>query len=129
MKILVVDDCPHRHQILSETFDGYDVTHAWNADEGVKAVRDGSFDLVLLDHDMEEVHYTDLQGALSGKGTGQEVAHEIANLQAPPFVVVHSWNHYGGKAICNILDDAGVPNERIWFSVNMATHLSVLGVT
>jgi len=50
-RILVVDDEQHIRDILSETLReaGYVVETAPNGDEGVRKLRSGSFDLVLLD--------------------------------------------------------------------------------
>jgi signal transduction histidine kinase/HD-like signal output (HDOD) protein len=74
-RILVVDDEQHIRDILSETLReaGYSVETAANGDEGVRKLRSGSFDLVLLDIRMPIHSGLDVLKLLRRNGGGPPV--------------------------------------------------------
>lgn len=54
MRILTVDDSPTIRQMLEATLSsaGYDVVHAENGQEGLKALKDNAVDLIISDVNM-----------------------------------------------------------------------------
>jgi CheY-like chemotaxis protein len=120
LNILIVEDDPKRYLVFDKIFEQHRVTKATTARAGCRALRRDTFDLILLDHDLEPTHYTESSAA---EGTGREVAYAVAALDAPPMTIVHSWNHDGGLAMCGILSDARVPHARIWFSERIGHDL------
>jgi CheY-like chemotaxis protein len=106
MRILVLDDEPARHSLFATAWKGHDITQAWTANEAIRALRAGPFDLVTLDHDLGP----------ASDGDGLRVARKIASMPAdtrPPHVLVHSANPVGAQAMVDTLQRAGIDAQRI----------------
>ena len=114
MRVLIVEDDENRMVGFNKIFADDEVHWAKNAYAGIRALKKGEYDLVMLDHDLADEHYGDLNAAAeSGKGTGQEVAQHMATMEnPPPFAFVHSWNPAGAMAIELILATAGINTFR-----------------
>lgn len=114
MKILVLDDNEQRHESFAQRFSrDCDVTHVRTVTEALEALRDKSYDLVYLDHDLEDYQQSGMYGS-SVELTGLDVARFIARMpevvgQPPTRVVVHSWNPAGARAMVSTLREAGIP--------------------
>ena len=111
MKVLGVEDDERRMVYFDDWFRSDDLWWAETAEQGVKLLNEhDDFDLVCLDHDLAATHYKNLKrSATTAKGTGREVANHLAKkkLDKKPFVIVHSWNPYGARAMQETLHDAG----------------------
>lgn len=110
MRILVVDDEEVRHDRFRLAFAGHEVVHARSYAEARRALSDGPYDLIQLDHDLMDFHVVD---GVRYERTGQDVARLIAEMPSrmwPGAVVVHSWNSAGAASICSILRRAGLRN-------------------
>lgn len=96
--ILVLDDMQVRidrfkHQLDRE----HDVVYAMNADEAIEALKEKTFTLALLDHDLGQ-----------GCVTGMEVAKFICTLEKKPRVIIHSHNPVGSHEMFLLLREHGV---------------------
>lgn len=111
MRILVLDDDEIRHEQFRDNLKEHSVVHVYTAEEAGEALAKEKFDLVYLDHDLQ-----DFQNNPSGYGvveqTGMDVARYIARYLAPQKhpskVIVHSWNVSGGPRMVSVLRDAGI---------------------
>lgn len=120
MKILFLDDSPDRHRQFFEDWDGHDITPVFTAAEAVTALKQHTFDLVFLDHDLGEF---DTGGYCAvPAGNGLDVARFIAAMpeEKRQFrVVVHSWNPVGAKHMRDCFAAAGVDAVCQPFGTNM----------
>lgn len=113
MKILILDDEQVRHDYFKKIFSAQpeaQLTHVTTVAEAIDELEKNSpFDLVHLDHDLQDTDYM----PYPVERTGADVAHFITRFMAkelhPARVVVHSVNSVGGPNIRNILQDAGIP--------------------
>ena len=90
LKILFVDDEANRLALLQMReffFEGTQVTAATNALEAIEALKNDTFDMVFLDHDLNTFQ--------DGKEiTGLDVVkYMVDHLTTSPSCVVHSMNH------------------------------------
>jgi len=107
MKILVVEDDTNRHRFFLQELIGHDVTIAEDYYEAIECLTHNIYDLIYLDHDLEDEHYFDLN--VMKERTGCEVArwmvnHSRNNLTAK--IIIHSLNSVGAENIFNVLNDA-----------------------
>ena len=125
LKILVVEDDPKRMDLFLGWLADDDSLYVNKAGPAIQWVNDVCFDLVLLDHDLEDGHY-----GLSaiGERTGHEVARAIASLPEAkqPFVIVNleNANLEGDKVIMDILEDANVRCSRCSFGPDLGRSIS-----
>lgn len=83
--ILVVEDDNHINQLLYDLLIGkYDITQAYAGSEGKRLLKDGAFDLILLDLMLPGV-------------SGEELIEEIRKVTATPIIVLTA------KAEVNVL--------------------------
>lgn len=116
MRMLFLDDEQWRHdgQRVMQSHN-YIIDSVYNADQAIAALKATHYDLVSLDHDLQEDHYREDQPF--GTGTGLEVARYIAaNPTCCDRVVVHSLNQVGGARMMAELHDAGIRAIRLPFS-------------
>lgn len=85
MNIFVLDDSRTRHELFGHYLKGANVVHAWTASEAYPLLRHRKFDVVFLDHDLEE------SGAHCGSGT--EVVTAIAVLHRMSMYPSHVARH------------------------------------
>lgn len=107
LKWLILDDMESRHiEFIKITqFLDVDCEHVWNASEAISRLKNKEFDVVWLDHDLSDEHYS-IEGQANpvNEGTGAEVAEFIATMKEPPKrICIHSWNPVGVENMCNIL--------------------------
>lgn len=114
MKVLFLDDCPVRHKEFMENWIGHLVDWAWTAEQAKKFLEVNEYDLVMLDHDLEQQHYAEKCFAR----TGGEVAQFMANTPErfeKTNIIVHSLNFDGRKRIIQILKSVGLePVDLPW---------------
>lgn len=110
LKVLFLDDDPFRHDNAKGWLESIvsgahlDLTHVRNVEEFVKAFLKEDFDLICLDHDLQDFHY---KGEVDEQ-TGREAARAIVSEGFDGGVIVHSWNPDGADAILQILKDGGI---------------------
>jgi len=109
MKILFLDDSHHRLVALMESLSGMkildevDIDYAPNVEVACDKLSNNSYEVIFLDHDLEDSHYCDPN---SKEKTGQEVAKYIAaNNVKSNYIIIHSWNPIGAKHMVDILSD------------------------
>lgn len=92
MKVLFLEDDENRIAKARREFVGCELTVAQTAQEAIAALDAVRFDLASLDHDLGGA-----QMAESDENSGYAVAKHIAAMEAPPFVIVHSFNPVGAQ--------------------------------
>ncbi len=105
-RVLFLDDMQERHIEFLKMIDStINSDHVYNARKAIEKLSTERYDIVLLDHDLQQKHYSkDGQTVPSNKDTGAEVAEYIATMKDPPeTVIVHSWNSVGGANMVDIL--------------------------
>lgn len=119
VRVLFLDDDPSRHEYahewLSKILDVpgllLQVHHVYSSAQAIKVLENEDFDAISLDHDLEEIHYTNNKGDWEER-TGQDVANWLAKDQTKSLVIVHSWNPEGAQKMVHTLADAGIRVER-----------------
>jgi len=103
MNILILDDMEERHDAFREKFKNIEcnIIHVTTAKECIEALKNNTFDLICLDHD------------LGGKETGHEVSKWIAdNKNTHPMdktkIIIHSYNPVGAIYIFQELRDVNI---------------------
>lgn len=107
-KILVVEDNSERIKFFKTIFSSASVlVFAENYNQAVSLL-DNDFDLVFLDHDLEEEHYTG--NSLYADNTGYSLAEYIIenDLLLKAVFIVHSLNPIGSQNIVNCLQKCRV---------------------
>lgn len=127
MKILVLDDNPHRLSYYQRYYSslGYDVDLANNYLGCITALRSSHYDLVHLDHDLDDLsddatYYYDSSGKKRFY-TGLHVVDMILDMpdvSRPSQIVVHSVNPVGGRQMYSALKNAGIMVDWIPFNID-----------
>ena len=105
MKVLFLDDMPHRHESFKEHFgdESNDITYVETVEETIEALKADDYDSIFLDHDLGGTYY-----APSDEKSGYAVAEWIAkNITYKPIIILHTMNHAGGTRMYGVLKDAG----------------------
>lgn len=148
MRILVLDDDDVRHEAFSFFFgrrmihdDDLEVTQVKSFQGAVdELISKPQFDIVFLDHDLNDFHYRSLNapaGVVVRKEdkaryelTGFDVAHYIAKVmdktKLPKLVVVHSWNPPAADGMMEFLYENNIPAKR-WLFNSTEDPLTLLG--
>lgn len=115
MRILILDDDKIRHNRFDKFFAdrcGDEVVHVHNVEEATQALLVERFDLVHLDHDLEDFIYVPYKMERTGMDVAKFIVDLPENLR-PHRVVVHSWNVAAAPRMVAVLRDAGIPAA--WF--------------
>lgn len=112
MRILILDDDENRHGTFAHWFIDHYVCHAYTFDEFVNAILNETWDIVFLDHDLNDYGKTSIgdKGYGQVEMTGLDAASQMARIpqEKRPFqVVVHSWNPPGAANMVDLLNDMG----------------------
>lgn len=105
MKVLFLDDMPHRHESFDEHFgDGSnDITHVETVEESINKLESCVYDAIFLDHDLGGTYY-----APSDDKSGYAVAEWIANnVKHKPIIIIHSMNPAGSIRMYNVMKERG----------------------
>lgn len=103
MRILFLDDDKERHKFVEDFKGPHELVHVVNLNEAADEMTKEHFDLVFLDHDLN-----DFSGTNGGEITGNVVAAwMVRNLKNRPTVCVHSVNFDGAHNIQATFTDAG----------------------
>lgn len=117
-KILFVDDSPHRWEYFSEMFRRKENEHvefewAKNYDETISALKSGKWNIVFLDHDLEDPGDWDTKmGWRDGTAIVDWIREHTPDIG---FVVCHSMNPVGRKRMSISLENGGYKNTEIPF--------------
>lgn len=114
----MLDDDVRRHGGFAKALLGHKVLHVYDYNKCIAALGREVFDIVYLDHDLNDFGRRSTAGPLNGKFTpvgreltGVDVATFIVQLspdKRPKKIVIHTWNPDGGRAMLMNLLDAGV---------------------
>lgn len=85
MNIFILDDSRVRHERFQQHLKGANVVQAWTASEAYPLLRHQKFDVVFLDHDLDE------SGVRCGSGT--EIVTAIAVLHRMSMYPSHDARH------------------------------------
>ena len=112
MRVLVLDDIEHRHNIFDTIYQGHEVVHAYLYTGFCNKLIQGVWDLVHLDHDLSDFvdnadTYVDGWGNIRAYNGGH-AAMRVCELENPPKVIIHSVNPVGAKIMRQMLERAGV---------------------
>lgn len=114
MKIFILDDMEERHQAFIKRYPGHWFVRAYTADEAIKKLADGPYDLAFFDHDLGDWYkeYGEDGVATAVERTGLDVVEHLLE-RIPPSkwpreVVVHSWNGSRGQLMTALLKRNGV---------------------
>ena len=110
MKIMVLDDDKARHKRFKTNLIGKLVTHVYTVEEAREALLKETFDVVYLDHDLNDHESSSLDYSSTYGGpremTGVDVALAVAKLppdRMPQLAIVHSFNPEGANNIVSVL--------------------------
>lgn len=123
MRILFLDDNPQRHDAADECFDGAEVVHAWTYWDAIGLLEDERFDVIYLDHDLNDWEsasvITGMYGSreLTGLDVARFIARQLRRDMSPGRIVVHSWNPAGASSMVQILKSVGIPTVYEPFTV------------
>lgn len=119
MRIFILDDEIHSGGLgdrsrLKHILRNHELTLATSRNEGEKVYKPGTYDLLLLDHDMEGF----IEMRTDVPNTGLQfckwlVAHELPNYRPP--ALIHSHNPYGKRAMRLLLEDHGFKVEEHFY--------------
>ena len=117
MRVLHLDDDDLRHELFMEwhAHAGDTSVAVHDLDEFAAAINRERFDIVYLDHDLNDFQYTSGFADMYGwkQQNGVDAATLLATLpedQRPATVVIHSWNPEGAKRMARVLEEAGFEN-------------------
>jgi CheY-like chemotaxis protein len=99
MKILFIDDDKQRRRDFSRNSVGHDVDYATSYDEAIECLREGKYDCICFDHDLEEASYRGEHGPHIK--TGLDIARFVVERPdpLPRLLLIHSLNEGGANAI------------------------------
>src|SRR5258708_38231344 len=129
MNILVLDDNSHGITFFQNALKKHKVTVCRHARTAIRALRDGTFDIIFLDHDLrgEPMDPDD-------ENCGSEVARFIADHDIQCHcIILHTENRIGGASMESILPQSqSIPysklkNVRIQFILKKVSNLGDLG--
>ena len=132
MRVLVLDDMESRQSSFKMCLIGTLMDQAYDARTAIKlldqtAAAKTQYDVVYLDHDLSECHYSDQSGSTKEEETGMAVVDHIITMAVelrPKHCVVHSWNQTRGMEMCYRLRDAGIRVTRWLFQENNLPNLT-----
>lgn len=110
MNILLLEDNPHRITFFQNGLKKHKLTICRHAKSAIKALKDGQFDLIFLDHDLggEPVDPDD-------ENCGSEVARFIVDQSiAGGLIVLHTENRAGREAMAALLGNCqAIPYSKL----------------
>lgn len=114
MKFLHLDDDNLRHELFGEWAkeQGHESFHAHTIDEFAGLIDLKTFDVVFLDHDLNDFEHVSKTADMYGdcEANGTTAAHMLNALlpeNRPSKVVIHSWNPDGANRMRAILEEGG----------------------
>lgn len=115
MKVLVLDDIKHRHDVFDRVYYDDQVVHCYRYHDFCdKLENDGPWDIVHLDHDLGDF-VDDADTYYDGWGrkqeyNGQHAAAQVCEMdKPPPRIIIHSVNPVGARAMLQMIQRRGIP--------------------
>lgn len=104
MRILFLDDMKSRRDVFQTRAVGHTVDFAITAQEAIDLLKKNEYDVIYLDHDLEESHY---HAKKEGDEDGAFVARHLMEMAQHhgKTVIVHSLNPDGRANIKSLLKD------------------------
>jgi CheY-like chemotaxis protein len=114
MKILIVDDSLERIKTFQQGNTNHNVYTATTVVDALTLLSLTKFDIILLDHDMSDISYTNQ----SGVGEGQAIVNTIIKkqLNKEANYIIHSLNPVGREMMYTKLKDSGFKVEKSPFA-------------
>lgn len=114
MRIMFLDDMKSRRDAFQKNAIGHTVDFAITAQQAIDLLKANEYDMIYLDHDLEEAHYNrnnddDEDGRFVARAL-KEMAQHYGKI-----VIVHSLNPSGRANIKSILGD----DFDIWMTENL----------
>jgi len=104
MKILFMDDSVRRHEIMKSNSIGLDVDYVYDADSAIEKLNSNNYDLVMLDHDLDEkFNNVLLDNAKDGRYVTDYIAETLKEKYKNTFFIVHSLNAPASEIMKNTL--------------------------
>lgn len=98
-RMLFLDDVAVRHDAIDAVAHIWDIHHTFDSEATIQRLEAGRYDLVSLDHDLEDKHYEAYQRGYAETAplakTGWDVVvfmRSIPEERRPKYVNVHSFN-------------------------------------
>ncbi len=104
-RIFILDDNKKRHESFVKCAIGFSYEQAYNAQEAISKLDKSEFDLILLDHDLDEsLQNQIIEGIEDGRFVARWLAGQDKHRDTP--VIIHSLNYEAAKEMVQILKDA-----------------------
>lgn len=130
MKILVLDDMKHRLECFYAWYghhEGY--RESKTAEKAVRILSIFSpFDVVFLDHDLNDKHYDGIDDGETGYAVCQHIV-ELPEQLRPRLVVVHSMSPSGSERMMELLNDKGINAKRIMFPTSPSRNAPLMQIS
>jgi CheY-like chemotaxis protein len=104
-KILFLDDSPFRHRDMKTNSEHFQVDYAYTANVALKFLNNHLYDLIMLDHDLQEDADV-LKINADGEYVAAYMSKNMPQHRETP-VVIHSLNDPGAKRMQRLLEDGG----------------------
>jgi len=104
MRVLIVEDDSERLKFFRQELIGHNLVCVASASEAISELKNNIYDLMFLDHDLNQPHYSNY----CFEGTGSEVSKYLQdNYQKNPdlFIVLHSLNPVGVRKMSEYLNN------------------------
>ena len=116
MKILILDDIKHRHEVFAKKYQGHEIVHVYKYSDFCAQLESNQFDLIHLDHDLGDF-VADADTYVDGWGSTREFNGSHASMRVceleddklPEKVIVHSINSVGAKNMLSNCQRRGIP--------------------
>ncbi len=102
MNILILEDDEKRIINFKQNFIGRDcnVTYVETAIDAINKIKENTFDLLFLDHDLGGEVYVPIEGT----NTGSEVARYLNKNPIKAIVIIHSLSGFGKENMLKLIE-------------------------
>jgi CheY-like chemotaxis protein len=104
-RILFLDDNPFRHSALKKNSTQFSVDHVYTANEALKRLSIENYDMIMLDHDLNEDPDT-LKINPDGEYVAAYMSKNMQQHRETP-IIIHSLNQPGSMRMQKLLEDGG----------------------
>ena len=104
-----MDDNPYRHELMKQTYIGYNIDYFYNAKDTIAALENNIYDVLFLDHDLDEQYNNILlDHAEDGRFVAKHIATNLSEKYKNSKIYIHSLNAPGSEIMKSILISAGI---------------------
>ena len=125
IKVFLLEDSPERIEQFKKIFDQYNLGYkiANNKTDAISILGASEFDVILLDHDLEEKEYYENVNPGSGAIVASWIKKNVVDYKNK-LIICHSLNPVGRNAIClTLLNCFGSPF--LWEPKNFKTAMKM----